>query len=384
MRLLSFGIAILAVLTTPAASVPSLNHRNGDITAKVSSLGATLTHLLWKDAKGIKRDLVSGYDDPSETLIQLAAGNNSYFGVAVGRVANRIGNATFDLNSQTYNLSANNGPNMLHGGKIGFDQKFWNSTIVSRSPPTVKFTYLSPHLEENFPGELLAILTFTLHPTAITLSYTAALTTKNPKTLKTIVNLTQHPFWNLAALEMDSGLVPTGAIIPFSARRDLDFTTAPKTVGRDLAIVRNQTEGDWGGYDHHFLVRKPSDFMKPPKSSTPDLALPIHVIAKSPDTNITMTVRSDAAGFQFYSGNWLSGHWAKETQKFPLGKDGKPVVNATRAVYDHFSCFAFEPSAPVDAVHHKEWADTVVIGRGQTWKQRIVFEFGNGGGQKGI
>ena len=110
-------------------------------------------------------------------------------------MANRIAEGTFDLNGQTYELEINNGPNTLHGGKIGFDKKIWDAKVLhGHDGPAVEFHYLSPDMEENFPGNLDIHVTYTLTDTnELRIDYKA--TTDK----KTIVNLTNHSYWNLSA-----------------------------------------------------------------------------------------------------------------------------------------------------------------------------------------
>src|SRR5690606_2733460 len=117
----------------------------------------------------------------------------------LGRHGNRIANAQFTLEGQTYTLHANNGPNSLHGGKVGFDKKIWETKeVLTESSAGLQMTYLSPDMEEGYPGNLQVMVNYTLtDDNTLKIDYQA--TTDKP----TIVNLTNHSYFNLTGLKRD-------------------------------------------------------------------------------------------------------------------------------------------------------------------------------------
>ena len=170
------------------------------MTLRVMSLGATITSLEVPDAQGKLANVVLGADTLQRYLRGLPTA-----GPVQGRVANRIANATFDLDGTTYKLNANNGPHTLHGGRKGFAAVVWDAQILPGPAPSVRFTYRSKDGDENFPGNLTAIVTYSLtDKDELLLDYTAT----TDKT--TLVNLTNHAFFNLSGA--GSGDILTGLI----------------------------------------------------------------------------------------------------------------------------------------------------------------------------
>ncbi|KAJ3300412.1 hypothetical protein HK104_000926 [Borealophlyctis nickersoniae] len=336
----------------------------------LSSYGATVTHLIVRDAHGAKKDIIAGFDTPEEYIRYGEDPDaNPYFGC-------------------------------VHGGKRGFDKRFWTPAILRQNPPTVRFTYKSRDGEENYPGTLDVSVTYTLTNGELHIEYSASLDESNSPDLQTIVNLTSHPYFNLSGfnlptvkthtvymprnkgvLELTENQVPTGRILKVADHPELDFTSAPKPLGEDLDRFPA-----FRGYDHFFLLRDPtppppapSSTVKPhvadgtAVSETPDPLSVVAARATCKESGITLEIRTDAIGFQMYTANWLnvSGHikGVKSTQR-PHGERARGEVS-----YRPHSAVCFEPSAPVDAINHPAWRDTVVIGKGQTWQQTSVWRF---------
>jgi aldose 1-epimerase len=324
----------------------TITNANGMV-AKVSSYGTILTELLVPDRNGKLGDVVLGFDQVEDYLKP-----HPFFGATAGRVANRIGNATFKLDGKDYPLAKNNGPHTLHGGLKGFDKQDWDATTGEGAEGAwVAFTRTSPDGEEGFPGTVKATVTYRLTSNnSLVVEMTA--TTDKP----TLVNLAHHTYWNLAGagtildqeLQLfcdrytpgDETLVPKGTIEPV-AGTPFDFTKGKK-VGKDLA----QTGGTPVGYDHNFVVNGTGTTLSP--------------VARlvDPVSGRVMELSANQPGVQFYTGNFLDG-----TVK---GKRG--------AVYVKHSGLCLETQKYPDAIHHPEWPQPV-LRPGETYRHVMVHRF---------
>lgn len=247
-----------------------------------------------------------------------------YFGATVGRYCNRIAKGEFELDGKRYRLATNNGPNHLHGGDAGFDMKMWQAEPFQNDEGVgVRFMLRSPDGEEGYPGNLMAIATYTLtNENELRVELEATTDQATP------VNLTNHNYWNLSGegtgtildhelmvaadhyLPVDDTLIPTGDIAVVKGS-PLDFST-PHAIGARI----QQLGGDPGGYDHCYVLRTTSDGMR--------------LAARVQDTKSgrTMEIHTTQPGLQFYSGNFLdgaagngnyprNGGFCLETQHFP-------------------------------------------------------------------
>ena len=204
----------------------------------VTNYGGIITALKTADRNGVVEDVVLGYDSLAGYIKA-----PSFFGALVGRYGNRIGKAKFTLDGKTYALAANNGENHLHGGLKGFDKVAWQATPSTNADGAVlKLTYVSKDMEEGYPGNLSVEVTYTLtNDNELKIAYQA--TTDK----KTVVNLTNHSYFNLSGntrrdilghtvslaaskfLPVDAGLIPTGELKDVKGT-PFDFTT-PTVVG---------------------------------------------------------------------------------------------------------------------------------------------------------
>lgn len=330
-----------------AVDAYTLRNKNG-LTAKVITYGALLTEMHVPDRTGRFGDVTLGFDN----LEQYLAGH-PYFGATIGRYANRIAKGKFTLDGQTYTLAVNDGPNHLHGGKVGFDKVVWKAEIVSATDGVaVRFTYISKDGEEGYPGTLTATVVYTLtDDNELRLDYTA--TTDKA----TVVNLTNHTYWNLAEggdilghvlmlkadryTPVDATLIPTGEIAPVKGTI-MDFTQ-PMPIGSRIKQLTNTPQG----YDHNYVLNSGG-------SAKPTLAARVH----EPKTGRILEISTTEPGIQFYSGNFLDG-----TLK---GKRG--------VVYNYQNAFCLETDHFPDSPNQPKFP-SVVLRPGQTYRQTTIHKF---------
>jgi len=294
---------VMSIGTKPFGKTPdgqevdlyTMTNTNG-ITAKITNYGAILVSLEVPDKNGKLADITLGFD----TLDGYIKGH-PYFGATVGRYANRICGAKFKLDGIEYELAANNGPNHLHGGIKGFDKVVWKAEDVTAesNQAFVKLSYLSKDGEEGYPGNLACTVTYTLtKDDELKISYEA----ETDKT--TILNLTNHTYWNLAGqgngdilghelmlnadkyTPVDEGLIPTGEIKSVKGS-PMDFTK-PMIIGSRIIQVE-------GGYDHNYVLN----------SGGGTLAICAKVY--EPTSGRIMEIYTIQPGVQFYTGNFLDG-----------------------------------------------------------------------------
>ncbi|KAI9205341.1 aldose 1-epimerase [Polychytrium aggregatum] len=324
----------------------------------LSSLGAAISHFIVSDRDGKERDVVLGFDNPNDYLSSVF-----YYGASIGRVCNRIAKGRFDLGGHTYQLAINNGVNHLHGGLVGFDKQNWKSCVISQSPPTIEFTLVSPGGQEGYPGTLQTSIVFTLED-AGALAMTFAASLDGSKSDQTIVNLTNHAYFNLSGLtrpnvldhvvrlesseflELDETQIPTGRKLPTVDPSCMNFAGAGKTLGQDIGDAYLATTR---GYDHFFLVPKQQG-----QPTVREVAT-----AHCPSTGLTLQVLSDAPGFQLYTGNWLQNVRGKADQQ--------------HAVTGPYAGFCIEASQPPNAVNMPEYRPAVVLEGSQRWGQKTVY-----------
>ena len=303
----------------------------------IISFGGIITSWTAKDNLGDYKDIVLGYNTLSEYETE-----SPYFGAIVGRYANRISGAKFA--NQEFILAANNGSNHLHGGLKGFDKVVWDSnTNVNDSTASLELSYLSKDLEEGYPGNLNVKVTYTLNnKDELRVKYEA----KSDK--PTVVNLTQHSYFNLTAdfnqtilehelfinsdyfLPIDNTSIPTGEIRNV-ANTPFDFKF-PKAIGKQ--INNKNIQLNYGsGYDHCWVLNEQKNGIRFVAS------------VAEPKSGRLLKVFSDKPGIQFYSGNFLDGTlkakadgsyqrrtgFCLETQYFPDSPNQKhfpsPIIN---------------------------------------------------------
>ncbi len=324
---------------------------NGNITAYFTNYGARLVGLWTPDKDGNPTDVVVGFDN-------LAAYVNStepYFGATIGRYGNRIAKGKFSLDGQEFDLSVNNGVNTLHGGKKGFQSKYWN--VEQPDEHTLIFIYTSKDGEQGFPGNLKTKVTYSLtNDNRLRMEYEA--TTDK----KTVVNMTNHAFFNLNGegsgtilnhkvminaenyTPVDSTLIPLGKMAsvdktPFDFR---EFVTIGERIDEDNEQLKNGK-----GYDHNFVLNT---------SDEEEMTHAASVIGEK--TGIKMDIYTEEPGLQFYSGNFMKG---KNTFK-----------NGSKDEYR--TAFAMETQHYPDSPNQSEYP-TTVLNPGEEYHTVSEYEF---------
>ncbi len=294
---LLLGMATMLLAETP--QVFTLKNKAG-MEAVITNYGGILMSLKVPGRAGKLEDVVLGFDKPEDYITHK---DHPYFGALVGRYGNRIGKAQFQIDGKTYKLAANNGPNSLHGGIVGFDKKFWTGR---QNGNVLTLETVSKDMEEGFPGELRVKVTYTLtDQNALRIDYSA--TTNKP----TVVNLTNHTYFNLGGTAtkhvmghvvtlkaskftpVDKNLIPTGELKPV-AGTPFDFTKATPLGSRIDAADEQLKFG--GGYDHNFVFDKGI-------TATPQLVAEVF----DPPSGRLMDVLTTEPGVQMYTSNFLNG-----------------------------------------------------------------------------
>lgn len=309
---LTVGTALAAeAQRAPAGSlkdgtaIEAITLRNGQgISATILTYGATLQSLIAPDRTGKPADVVLGHDGLADYV-----DHPNYFGVTVGRYANRIAGGRFNLDGKTYELPLNDKTNSLHGGGNGFDKAAWKVVSVKSGPmASVVLSHTSPDGEAGYPGKLEATVTYSLDDTgALTIAFEAR--TDKP----TIVNMTNHAIFNLAGegspedatnhvltiparayTPVDERLIPTGELRPVEGSV-FDFRS-PRRIADGIRDGRDEQIRFGRGYDHNFALDKGV-------SKTPELVARL----EDPKSGRVLEVLSTEPGVQLYSGNFLDG-----------------------------------------------------------------------------
>jgi len=344
------GVAFGRTADDVAVELYTLRNRHG-MQASIATYGGIVTSLTAPDRHGRYADVVLGFDSLDEYLK-----NSLYFGALIGRYGNRIALGRFYLNGIAHSLATNHGPNALHGGKVGFDKVIWNvsKTRVTSDGPQLTLTYLSRDGDEGYPGNLSVTAVYTLtSENALQLKFSA--TTDKV----TIVNLTQHSYFNLRGrgdilghivqinadqfTPVDENLIPTGEVRPVAGSA-FDFRR-PAAVG--ARIGQDEAQLLFGkGYDHNWVINQLPD------------TLAVQASVYEPETGRVLEVLSTEPGLQFYSGNFLDGSLT--------GKDG--------VVYRFRHGLAMEPQHFPDSPNHLNFPSTV-LNPGETYRNKIIYRF---------
>ncbi len=332
------------------AHLYTLKNANG-VTADFTDYGGIVVSLMVPDRSGAMGDIVLGFDS-----LDSYTGTHPYFGALVGRYGNRIANGKFTLDGKEYKLAQNNGPNALHGGLKGFDKAVWAATPAADGSQKLTLKLVSPDGDEGYPGELTAEVTYTLtDQNELRIDYKA--TTTKP----TVVNLTNHSYFNLAGqgsgdilnhsiqinaprfTPVNKTLIPTGELKAV-AGTPFDFTS-PHKIGERIE-AKDEQIAFGGGYDHNFAL----------DGTAGELRLAARVTEET--SGRVMEVLTTEPGVQFYTGNFLDG-----TLK---GKGGK--------VYQRRAGFCLETQHFPDSPNQKSFPSTV-LQPGAEYRSTTVYRF---------
>ncbi len=317
--------------------------KGGSLEMTVTDFGARVLTLMVPDKNGNKADVAVGYASLDEYL---ECPGERFFGAAVGRMANRIEGASFELDCKQYKLPANDNGNTLHGGNLGFDRVIW--TVKEVRPDSILFQLRDPDGQEGWPGNLDVEMRYTLtEDNSFKVEYKAV--TDAP----TLCNLTHHTFFNLTGdasrsildhvlqidapsyIPVDEKLIPTGEVRAVEGTA-FDFNEG-KPIGKDIDAA--------GGYDHNWCLTPGGGVRKVARLT-------------EPMSGRIMDILTDQSGLQFYSGNFFDGSYA--------GKDGR--------IIGHRCALALETQAWPDAIHHPNFPDTV-LRPGQTYTHTCIYRF---------
>ena len=307
------------------------------------SYGATLVSVQTPDRQGVSGEITLGFDDLEGYL-----GPHPYFGSTAGRYANRIGGARFELDGTEYELAANDGPNHLHGGVVGFNRKIWNGeSFVESGSAGIHFTLSSPDGDEGYPGYLQVSVTYCLNEdNELFINYRCESEKPTP------VNLTNHTYWNLNApgrdvrdhvlklsserrLSIDKSLIPNGDLVEIEST-PYDFRK-PKPLRDDFEEA--------GGYDDCFVVEGEPGVMRPAAEISD------HTSGR------TMVVETTQPAIQLYTSNMLTD---------TPGRGG--------IMFRQYGAFCLETGGYNNAVNIPQFPSTI-LRPGETYEHSTLHRF---------
>ena len=338
-----------------AVELYTLTNANG-MEVKILTYGGIVQSISVPDRDGNLANVTLNQSDLEGYL-----DGHPYFGNITGRYANRIARGTFTLDGEMYRLALNNGENTLHGGELGFDKVVWDASEVTDGDGVgLQLSRTSPDGEEGYPGALAVEVTYTLtDDDEIRIDYHA--TTDAP----TVVNLTNHAYWNLSGegagstydhelqinasnyTPVDPTLIPTGEIAPVAGTA-FDFTQ-PHAIGERIRDGSDDQLRIGQGYDHNFVLDRPSP---------DDASMIVAAEAYDPASGRVLTVSTTEPGIQFYSGNFLDG----------------TVVGESGQVYRQGDGFALETQHYPDSPNQPDFPSTVLL-PGEDYATTTIYAF---------
>lgn len=325
--------------------------QNRNIIVELTNIGAAIMAIYTPGKNGELKNIVAGYADLENYLH-----NPDYYGVVVGRYANRIAAGHLSINGKEYQLTVNNGGNHLHGGVQGFSYKFWTLAAVKENEEQccVLFSYNSADGEEGYPGNLSVSVEYLLDDAGRLHIHYSATTDKS-----TPVNLTNHSYFNLTGFEQPSILnhslevnasaytqksendTPTGQILSVTGTA-LDFRK-PRKPGEGI----DQFPADMG-YDHNFVLDK-----------TEQNGLEKAAVLSEETSGRIVTVYTTKPGMQLYTANFWNG----------------TIIGQQGVAYQQYGGLALETQSFPDSVHHAHFPSTI-LHPGEQYRATTIFEFG--------
>jgi aldose 1-epimerase len=335
--------------TTDGRAATLYTLQNDRLRVQITDFGGRMVRILAPDRHGRQGDVLLGFD-----TVQAYLTNGGGFGALLGRSANRIAGASVTIDGRAYPLSKNNGEATLHGGAVGFDKVFWTvATAEDGAVPRLVLTHISADGDQGFPGTLTARASYQLDGSTLSLAFEAQ------TTQPTIVNLSSHPYFNLAGagsadvlshevsipadafLPTDAAQIPTGELRPV-AGTPFDFRQPTPLGGR---IRHADPQLFLGlGYDHCFVLG----------TDRPGLAVRL----SDPGSGRVLEIHTDQPGVQIYTGNKLTGAFA--------GHGG--------VIYRQSAGLALEAQGFPDAPNHAHFPSTI-LRPGETYRRVIRYCF---------
>lgn len=324
---------------------------NNTVSVTVTNLGCSILSVTTPDKNGNNANVVAALHEPADYQH-----NEYYLGTVVGRYANRIANGRFTIDGQQFELTVNNPPNHLHGGKEGFHTKAWELIAIQEAADKVGvvFQYNSADGEEGYPGNLAVEVKYTLDQyNNLGIWYSATTDRKTP------VNLTNHSYFNLSGFqqpliynhclqvnaatytEKNEHNIPTGALLAV-AQTPLDFLQL-KRIGEHIGDLPADR-----GYDHNFVLNK---------ATAGELVLA--VVLTEPESGRLVRVFTDQPGIQVYTANYWDG----------------TITGQQNTSYQQHGAIALETQAYPDSPNHPEFPNTLLL-PGEIYHTTTIYQFG--------
>ena len=319
----------------------------------ITNFGGRIVSISVPDRDGNLQDVVLGFDKVSDYFPE---NNQSDFGAAIGRYANRINQGQLVIDGETIQLPQNNFGHCLHGGPTGWQYQVYD--VKEATPTSLTLALNSPDGDNNFPGNVDATVVYTLTPdNKLDIAYSA--TTDKP----TVVNMTNHSYFNLSGnpeqpitdhllcinasqyTPVDSTFMTTGEILAVEGT-PMDFTTI-HAIGDNINDTANEQISNGNGYDHNWVLETAGNIFVPA------------AVLYSPTTGIVATVYTTEPGIQVYTGNFLDGT--------VTGKKG--------IVYNQRAAVCLETQHYPDSPNKPEWPSTL-LNPGETYSSNTVYQFG--------
>ena len=321
---------------------------DNNLTVKLTNYGGIITSIEMPDKNGNTENVVCGFNKLEDYLDEDYLGSYPYFGAIIGRFGNRIAKGHLEIEGKVYEMAVNNGPNHLHGGKIGFDRRLWDAKVFEKDERVgVELSYFSPHFEENYPGNLNVKCVYSLNNNnELVIEYFAE------TDQATVINLTNHSYFNLTGgkenilnhqlklntdkMTLMEDQIPTGEIVS-TENTPHDFSEF-KTFNEDLDKLPT-------GYDDNFVLDNEKGELK--YAGT----------LKEDNSGRQIDVSTTQPGIQLYTGYWIP----------KLNIDGEKKFGSYAGV-------ALETQHYPDTPHHEKFPSTLLLPE-ETYNEKTIYKF---------